>query len=236
MTNICQYCSKLFEHESHLDFCDSKPVTCIYCSSEITYEVMCEHMCTCKELNRMLLHKYGNSPIRKPDDLQSAMRTIIQTMIGEKYNMSTYRRSLVFWMTNDPDITIRMFYCAKQLNFGIFDINKHKSMFYYPEICEIYDAYPQILIPDLKFINGEYLTLDVMKELHNCNKFKEWFCEETKWKNVIITDIVADNLTFQFVNEKESAKKIINEVIEMIHSHLNIYVCRMISDYIIYLQ
>lgn len=239
----CEHCqqpvSALVNSYHHGNNCDEKLVSCEFCSSSLKNMDMIEHLCVCEELTLLLFKKY-NSKIEasRIEPMKTVLGHIKMTAKADILEGTTYRCVTAQLMYKEYiDFNIRVFYCAKQLNCSMFNLKRYTS--WYEEAAIIYDTFPPVLFQDLKFLANEHLTPDILKEFEKRKRFTSWFYLETLWNDIKITDIVADDIGFQFVSgnisgdKKAITNKLIDKLVYFLHEYLNIYVSRMIGEYII---
>jgi hypothetical protein len=235
----CDVCQLLFHKvsydEAHGDNCDERIIKCVFCSLEMKHGQIVSHLCICAKLDNLLPRIPHEKNEIFSDDLPSMQMTLKHMKITshtEKHGGNTYRNGMMTIMRNKSlYFNQKIFYCSKQFDFAIFDLKRHMS--WYSDAVEMYVLFPSTLNHHLKFIQGKHLNPDVLRTLNDKGKFQSWSLAETIWEHITITDIIADGMSFQFVDDKETAKKLITEIVELLHQHLNIYVSRMIIDYLL---
>lgn len=137
-----------------------------------------------------------------------------------------------------PDVwfTQRLFYCAKQFNFDILHINSQWN-FYDAKFVKIYDMFPIDVLPNLRYIMGKNLKESVMETLNERETFTEFHKEHTAYLSKTIHCkiyvIIADNIHFEFVNCLVELNNLKQYLIELLQNKINIYVSRMIVDYML---
>lgn len=216
----------------HGDNCEEKEVSCVFCSHKTTYEMIHHHLCFCPILDEMLLTKYNSKlQLSMFIKLREVSGNMKHAALCDAQNAGMFKLVVEnFILRNyDADLSLRLFYCAKQFNFNILP----HPLSIYDRISDNYKRFPFAILPDLKFILGDHLTEETLTILNNIKKFDPWLYEKTEYNSFTHSQIIADNVHFTFIRCINEAKRYFNAITEILHDDLNIYVSRMIIDYLI---
>lgn len=231
--DVCNSSVKLIDYQlNHGEFCTKKMISCVFCSSNIEREKIFHHLCTCSVLDERLMKKYNS----KFD--QKMAEPLIESLIIMKIKHQTtsiqvrhppYRIAEIAERINDDNFTKRLFYCTKQFNFNILPTDP----FYYQATQKCFDLFPLILLPDIKYILGNHLTEPVLTTLNDMKKITSWAYDKVDYGSFAKSEITANDVYFEFIFGKSDAKKYFNVLTTILHKNMNIYMCRIITEYLI---